>query len=72
MSTMQTAVRAGGQIADSVLVPLLGHRYGDGLVYLNEDSERELFDAAVQRGYVNAEGYLTPAGRTLLARYTVD
>tara|TARA_Y100001934_G_scaffold231456_1_gene279606 strand:- start:255 stop:464 length:210 start_codon:yes stop_codon:yes gene_type:complete len=69
---MQTAVPAGRQIADRALVASLGHRYGDGIVYLSEASERELFDAAVQRGYVNASGYLIPAGRTLLARYAVD
>ena len=48
---------------------LLDHRYGDGLVYLREASERSILSRAIRRGLVSAEGYLTPAGLALLARH---
>ncbi len=57
---------------DQALLQLLGHRYGDGLVYLRDDGERRLFERAVSMGLVNREGYLTPAGRALLARFNDD
>ena len=53
---------------EAAIVELLGHRYGDGLVYLNAPEEREVFDCAVRRGLINEEGYLTPSGRSLLAQ----
>lgn len=57
---------------DQALLQLLGHRYGDGLVYFRDDGERRLFDRAVSMGLVNREGYLTPAGRSLIARFNND
>ena len=58
--------------SDSAIVQLLGHRYGDGLVYLRDRSERTTFDKAVSLGLVSREGYLTPKGRSLLARRHLD
>lgn len=57
---------------DQALLQLLAHRFGDGLVYLGDDSERRLFERAVSMGLVNREGYLTPAGRSLIARFNND
>ncbi len=57
---------------DEALLQLLGHRYGDGLVYLRDDGERRLFERAVSMGLVSREGYLTPAGRSLIARFDND
>lgn len=57
---------------EAALLQLLGHRFGDGLVYLREDSERRLYERAVGLGLISVEGYLTPAGRALLARHNCD
>ena len=57
---------------DQALIRLLAHRYGDGLVYLRDDGEQSLFQRAVNMGLVNREGYLTPAGRSLVARFNND
>ena len=57
---------------DQAIIRLLGHRYGDGLVYLDDDGERSLFQRALRMGLVNAEGYLTAAGLAIAARYATD
>ncbi len=57
---------------DQAILMLLGHRYGDGLVYLQNDAEEQLFDQAVQLGLVSSEGYVTPRGLSVLARYGDD
>jgi hypothetical protein len=57
---------------DQAILMLLGHRYGDGLVYLRNDSEESLFHEAVRLGLVSSEGYVTPQGLSLLARYGDD
>ena len=54
---------------DQAIVMLLGHRYGDGLVYLRNDSEEQLYHEAVRLGLVSSEGYVTPRGLSLLARH---
>ena len=51
------------------MLKLLAHRYGDGLVYLRGSEERDLYRKAKLLGFINSEGYLTPAGRALLAGY---
>jgi len=51
------------------MVRLLAHRYGDGLVYLRGQEERELYEKAKQLGLISKEGYLTPAGRAALSGY---
>lgn len=55
---------------DRDIIQLLSHRYGDGLVYLRERTERSLFDRAVRLGLITREGYLTPTGRAILAGYS--
>ncbi len=57
---------------DQAILELLGHRYGDGLVYLRNDTEQEPLDEAVRLGLVSSEGYVTPRGLSLLARYGDD
>ncbi len=47
---------------------LLTHRYADGLVYLGDQNERSAYRAAIHQGFINAEGYLTPLGRSLSDR----
>lgn len=60
------------QYIDPAIIQLLGHRYGDGLVYLRDDAERGLYDLAVRMGFINADGYLTPEGRSVFARHHFD
>ena len=57
---------------DQAMLSLLGHRYGDGLVYLRNDREQQLYREAVRLGLVSSEGYVTPRGLSLLARYGDD
>ena len=57
---------------DQALLNLLGHRYGDGLVYLHNEREQQLFHEAVRLGLVSSEGYVTPRGLSLLARHGGD
>ena len=57
---------------DQAIVMLLGHRYGDGLVYLRNDREERLYHEAVRLGLVSSEGYVTPRGLSLLARHGDD
>ncbi len=57
---------------DQAVLDLLGHRYGDGLVYLRNDTEQSLFQAAVRMGLLSPEGYVTPRGLSLLARHGDD
>jgi hypothetical protein len=54
------------------ILELLGHRYGDGLVYLQDHSEQRLLQEAVRLGLVSSEGYVTPRGLSVLARYGDD
>jgi len=56
-------------IDESQIAALLQSRFGDGLVYLSRHLPSTLLDMAVRSGFVDAEGYLTRRGRTLLARY---
>jgi hypothetical protein len=48
---------------------ILQYRYGDGLVYLPKHKPQSLYSQAKQGGFIDAEGYLTRKGRTLMARY---
>ena len=44
------------------MVDFLGQHYGDGVVYLRSAHDRLLYHHALERGLINEEGYLTPAG----------
>ena len=54
------------------ILQLLGHRFGDGLVYLLERRDRSVYQRAVSLGLVSAEGYLTPLGASMVARHHID
>jgi hypothetical protein len=54
---------------DPEITQLLTHRYADGLVYLGETKEQGAFLKAMSLGLINAEGYLTLAGRSLMVRF---
>ncbi|MGH8247928.1 MAG: hypothetical protein ACREUU_16020 [Gammaproteobacteria bacterium] len=54
---------------DAQLAAVLESRFGDGMVYLPRNRPRYLFELAVNRGLIDAEGYLTRKGRTFLARH---
>ena len=56
----------------SGITRLLGHRFGDGLVYFRDESERKLFGLAVELGLLSQEGYLTPEGHSFLADHGGD
>ena len=51
--------------ADRALGTLLGHHFGDGLVYLQGAQDRTLLDEAKAKGLVSEDGYLTNAGYSL-------
>ena len=71
--SISNAPRTGaGADFSSGIARLLGHRYGDGLVYFRDKSERSLFELAVARGLISPEGYLTPEGHSFLAVHGDD
>lgn len=57
------------EIDENQIAALLQCRFGDGMVYLSRHLPSTLLDVAIRCGFVDAEGYLTRRGRTLLARY---
>ena len=66
---METLIGQGSDdVSEAALAQLLDHRYGDGLVYLRDQAERSIYQAAIHLGLINADGYVTPEGRALLAR----
>ncbi|MGF1615831.1 MAG: hypothetical protein ACFCVA_18505 [Gammaproteobacteria bacterium] len=42
---------------------LLGHRFGDGLIYVRSRDERRLLKRAMRLGLVDEGGYLTALGK---------
>ena len=56
-------------IEESQIAALLQCRFGDGMVYLSSHLPGTLLEVAIRCGFVDAEGYLTRRGRTLLSRY---
>jgi len=68
MSAIEQDV-AQQEAAESQIATILQYRYGDGLVYLPRHKPKSLYTQAIQDGFIDAEGYLTRKGRTLIARY---
>lgn len=67
---MQATNTSGSlQSLEARIAQVLEHRYGDGMVYLPKEWPEQLLSLARQFGFIDAEGYLTRKGRTLLARY---
>ncbi len=54
---------------DDAVLRVLTHRFGDGLVYLQDAGERHAYRRAIALGLVGHDGYLTPAGRALANRF---
>ena len=69
MSVAQKEEPAEPPEVEPQIVKLLANRYGDGLVYLRGQEERDLYERAQRMGLINREGYVTPTGRRVLARY---
>lgn len=45
------------------IINLLGHRFGDGLIYVRSRDERRLLKRAMRLGFVDEGGYLTALGK---------
>jgi len=54
------------------LIDLLERRFGDGSLYLRNDTDRQLLSRAVNLGLVSREGYLTAAGKRFVQTGTLD
>ena len=61
-----TQAAIAGSATLSGVARLLGHRFGDGLVYFTEDHERNLFNLAVEWGLITGDGYITPEGQAFI------
>ena len=57
------------EVSESQIAAILEHRYGDGMSYFSRKNLDKLMVLAKQRGFIDAEGYLTRKGSVLLARY---
>ena len=57
------------EIPESQIAAILEYRYGSGMVHLPRKNLSQLIALAKQRGFIDAEDYLTRKGRALLARY---
>ena len=57
------------ELSESQIAAILEHRYGDGMAYLPRKHLEKLTVLAKQRGFIDAQGYLTRKGSALLARY---
>ena len=54
------------------VVRLLSQRFGDGLIYMTDDTDQEILRHAVETGLVSSDGQLTPAGYRVLKRSIRD
>ena len=70
-ASFSTAPRVGAETSSGI-ARFLGHRFGDGLVYFRDESERRLFALALEWGLIDREGYLTPEGHSFLAAHDTD
>ena len=60
---------SSSEIPESQIAAILEYRYGSGMVHLPRKNLSQLIALAKQRGFIDAEDYLTRKGRALLARY---
>lgn len=58
--------------SDAQLVTILDHHYGDGVVYIPENTPWSLYTFARRLGYISEEGYVTKKGRELLNSFKDD
>lgn len=65
-------VAADVSVAEAEIARLLSQHFGDGLVYIAEESDHRLLRQAMADGLVSADGQLTAAGYRLLRRGLPD
>jgi hypothetical protein len=58
-----------GKPSDKDIVKILKHHYGDGVVYMPENTPWSLYSFARKHGYISEEGYVTRKGRDLLCEF---
>ena len=69
MSSAQQLESGVPSEVDPEIIKLMAHRYGDGLVYLRGQEERDVYEQAKKLGLISREGYLTPVGRSVMVNY---
>lgn len=65
-------VAADAIVEETEVVRLLSQRFGDGLVYMAEETDHEVLRHAVANGLVSTDGHLTAAGYRTLKRSVRD
>lgn len=60
------------KINDAEIVRLLSQRFGDGLIYLADETDREILCRAIKTGLVSPDGHLTTDGYRALKRGVRD
>ena len=53
-------------------VRLLSQHFGDGLVYMADDADRQLLKTAIDVGLISPDGHVTAEGYRLWRRATLD
>lgn len=53
-------------------VRLLSQHFGDGLVYMADDDDRQLLQSAIDIGLISPDGHVTAAGYRLWRRAASD
>lgn len=64
-----TAVEESIESQESEIAALLQARFGDGLMYPGKNHSRNIFNRAIELGFLDNDGYLTRKGRSLLTRH---
>ena len=55
---------------ERAIARVIARRYGDGGIYLpRTQGQRDTLRRAIDAGFVSSDGFLTPAGRRLVARW---
>lgn len=60
------------KVNQTEIVRLLSQHFGDGLVYLADDTDQEILRQAIDAGLVSPDGQLTTAGYRALKRSLRD
>ncbi len=56
------------KVNQAEIVRLLSQRFGDGLVYMADDTDQEILRQTIDAGLVSPDGHVTPAGFRALKR----
>lgn len=65
-------VSDNAEVNQAEIIRLLSQRFGDGLIYLADDTDQEILRRAMETGLVSADGHLTTAGYRVLKRSARD